>query len=475
MTKMNKGKRKRRKKKASTFKKTMLAMVVVSVIAFSGYIYIKANDTSGVINNNVYVESIGLGGKTFEEAETLLQERYGQVLASKKVEVRSNNKTYVLDYSDVEVRYDISETVTKAINHGKEKTILDKIFSKKSEERKDFSLSLKYNSKAIEEFIDAIENETNKDAGNAKVSITRGEVLITPEVKGVKLQRNALKEAIEERLKEGIHGEDSLIQAVVEEIIPEVTAEKLSAANTRISSFNTDFSTSNANRIANIELSLKAINGTTLMPGETFSFNGVVGQRTAARGYKEAGVIIGDRIESGIGGGICQVSSTLYNAVLSANLKPTERRNHTLPLSYVPKGLDATVDWGNIDFKFKNTLNVPIYIEGYTNNKKVYINIYSDKALVKRTYKLETDVYQTIEPAMSYVDDPDLDEGEIHIVNPGSPGYRVRVYRKAFEDGKLIATELISNDYYMPVRGEAVRGTRIIEEVEPEEGTEVVS
>lgn len=196
------------------------------------------------------------------------------------------------------------------------------------------------------------------------------------------------------------------------------------------------------------------------MPGETFSFNETVGERTVKRGYRAAGVIIDDKIESGIGGGICQVSSTLYNAMLKANITAKERRPHSLPLTYVGKGLDATVDWGNIDFKFKNTLSTPMYIEGYTKDKKVFFNIYSDKALAKRTYQMATEIYDTIEPTVVYKDDPNIPEGETEVVKKPSKGYKVKVYRKTYENGKLIGTELVSKDFYKPVKGEIIRGTK---------------
>jgi len=113
------------------------------------------------------------------------------------------------------------------------------------------------------------------------------------------------------------------------------------------------------------------------MPGETFSFNQVVGERTEQRGYQSGPVIVGNQVESGLGGGICQVSSTLYNTILLGNINATERMHHTMPSSYVPLGMDATVDWGNIDYKFRNNLQSPVYIEAYTSNGNVVFNLYS--------------------------------------------------------------------------------------------------
>lgn len=152
----------------------------------------------------------------------------------------------------------------------------------------------------------------------------------------------------------------------------------------------------------------------------------------------------------------------MYNTLLQANIKASERRNHSLPLAYIAKGLDATVDWGNIDLKFKNTLNTAIYIEGYIKNKNVYFNIYSSQQQPKRSYKTVTNVYETLLPSIKYIDDPTRLVGETEIVKKAANGYRVKVYRKTYENEKLINTELISNDYYGPINGETIRGTKII-------------
>lgn len=127
----------------------------------------------------------------------------------------------------------------------------------------------------------------------------------------------------------------------------------------------TRFNRSQTNRNTNIQLATKACNGYVIQPGATFSYNQVVGQRTAARGYKEAGVYINGSVASGLGGGICQVSSTLFNAALESNMTIVQRTAHSLPVSYLPKGRDATVSWGGPDFKFKNPYKFPVMVGTY--------------------------------------------------------------------------------------------------------------
>ena len=155
--------------------------------------------------------------------------------------------------------------------------------------------------------------------------------------------------------------------------------------------------------------------------------------------------------KSGVGGGICQVSSTLYNTVLKSGISPIERKNHNLPISYVELGLDATVYWNSIDFKFENTLDYPIYIESYTKNKELYVNFYSNSALKNKEYILKTDVYDIVPAKVQIIDDESLASDESIIVQKGSDGYWVMVIRNTYENGKLIDSEIISDDYYESV------------------------
>jgi vancomycin resistance protein YoaR len=425
-----------------------------------GYVSATGSNWCDVIYPGVYIEDIDVSGKQLSEVEQLIQDKYGKTVLLKKIEIKANDKTYTLDYEKLQAEYNIPEVAKEAFSYGKQGNMIERYRLIKAAEKKKFKLDFTYNPKPIDELVEKIEKDMNREAIDAKISITKGNIKITPEADGVKLEKDKLKQTIMQQLEDEFSEENTKIEAPVAVIKPQLTSEKLAAINTRVSTFSTSFTTSTANRINNIDLSTKAINGTLLMPEETFSFNETVGERTRARGYKEAGVIIGDQIESGLGGGICQVSSTLYNAVLKSNIKATERRNHSLPLSYIGKGLDATVDWGNIDLKFKNTLDIPIYIEGYVENKNVYFNVYSSKDLTKKSYEMVTEITDTIQPTIKYIDDPKLNAGETEVVKKASTGYKIKTYRKTFENGKLINTELISSDRYKVVNGEIKRGTK---------------
>lgn len=215
-----------------------------------------------------------------------------------------------------------------------------------------------------------------------------------------------------------------------------ITEKKLKEINSIISSFSTDFSASPEGRITNIEIATNALNGILLLPGDIFSFNKIIGNTTAEKGYREAPIVINNKLEQGLGGGLCQVSTTLYNAVTMANIKPLERTNHSIPPAYIEPGFDATVSYKEIDYKFKNTLTYPIYIEGYTANGKLIFNIHSNSSLNKIEYKLINDIYEKIEPKTIYEEDATLPLGSNKKTQSSKPGYKVKVYLIGYENKK---------------------------------------
>ena len=188
----------------------------------------------------------------------------------------------------------------------------------------------------------------------------------------------------------------------------------------------------NNNRNNNIRQACENMNGTILNPGDTFSFNEVVGQRTAANGFKEATVILGGQYEQGLGGGICQVSTTLYNAVMMSNLEVVERNAHAWPSDYISDGLDATVDWPNLDFKFKNDTDSQIVVVAYwdSSDSTVHCEIYGHKLPDGKYIELETETVSTVSPgANEYVEDKELPVGQTKTIRAAHTGKTVKVYK----------------------------------------------
>ncbi len=243
-------------------------------------------------------------------------------------------------------------------------------------------------------------------------------------------------------------------------LYPKVTTDSIGAEAfpDLLATYTTNYSSSNANRSNNIALATAKINGTVLMPGDVFSYNGTVGKRTVSAGFREAGAYVNGKTVNEVGGGICQVSSTLYNSVLRANLEIVSRTNHMFTVGYVPIGADATVSWGGPDFKFKNNRNYAIRIVATTHNKNVTIKVYglkqeNDCNVEILSYRTGTVPYKT-----TYTNDNSLGAGQTKVIQAGSNGARSVTYKILKKDGKEISREVISRDTYSPHNQIIARG-----------------
>lgn len=219
-----------------------------------------------------------------------------------------------------------------------------------------------------------------------------------------------------------------------------------------VSEFTTKYDASNRNRSTNLQIAADKINGLVLMPGETFSFNKTVGKRTVEAGYKDAKIYADGGVVDGLAGGICQISSTLYNAVLLANLEIVERRNHTFTTSYLPAGKDATVVYGVTDFRFKNTRQYPIKLEASVKNGIAEFKIHGmeeEKEYEIRILPVRT---SSIPFKVTYEEDPTLMPGQEKIVQAGHAGYKVTTYKEVRYNGQVVSKDVISSDTYSPMR-----------------------
>lgn len=228
-----------------------------------------------------------------------------------------------------------------------------------------------------------------------------------------------------------------------------------------LATYTTTYSTKNVNRSTNIKLACDKIDGTVLMPGEVFSYNTIVGKRTADAGFKSAAVYVGGEVTTGIGGGICQVSSTLYNSVLLSNLEVVERVNHGFNPGYVPAGRDATVSWGGPDFKFKNNRTYPIKIICTTTGGKIITEIHGLKE--ENEYDVEISSYITkyIQYKTINQEDNTLPVGTTNVIQEGSNGCNAVCYKILKQNGEIISKTLISSDTYSPHNKIVTVGTKV--------------
>lgn len=306
--------------------------------------------------------------------------------------------------------------------------------------------------------IEKIRNEIYKEPQNASVSKDKetGKTQVNTHVNGVDFDIS-----IEEAKK--IIAEDKEEYVIpLKIIVPDKTLSDLGeeAFPDKLSEYSTIFDSSNRNRSNNLAISAEKIDGTIIMPGETFSYNQTVGERTIAAGYKEAGAYAGGMVVQDVGGGICQTSSTLYNAALLANLEIVDRSNHQFLTSYVDASRDATVAWGSIDFQFKNTRTHPIKIEASAKNGVCEMAIYGIKEDKEYEVVIESEVLSYIPFTTKYENDDSLEEGEEVIEQSGYTGCTSEAYKILKLNGKVVSKTLLSKDTYDPMTRIIRRGTK---------------
>ncbi len=239
------------------------------------------------------------------------------------------------------------------------------------------------------------------------------------------------------------------LQLPLVKVKPKATVESLKAEGVerKIIQFSTNYNRSSEGRSHNIEATAKVVHDTLLAPDEVFDYEKIIEKTREAHGFKKAPVILNGKLVPGIGGGICQVSTTLYNAVLRAGLDIVERRNHSLPVSYIPMGLDATYSTGYINFKFKNTSGSYLLIRTSMENRRLTVKLFGTMPKSVK-YELETKVVSTIEPPIKYLYNPNLAKGSEQVLKRGKTGYKVETYRIKKENGREVKRERISLDTY---------------------------
>ena len=323
------------------------------------------------ICKNTYINDTNIGELTKEQASEKLKNIYNE----DNIEFKYNDKKFIVLAKEIDFYYDIDNTVEQAYGLNRKGSFIDNLkitINSLRGYKNTLKLSINYNKDKLKSYIEGLSKDINVSMKNASIKIENSNIKIQKDEEGVNLQVDeSLNNAINE-LEKG----NTLINLVVEKIQPDVKEESLEKVDTILGTYSTKFDSSVSGRSHNVALAAKSTSDVLLMPGESFSYNKHTGSRTTSNGYKNAPVIVQGVVQEGVGGGVCQVSSTLYNAVLYAGLEIESIKNHSIPSSYVPKGRDATVSDGAIDFIFKNNLKYPVYIKNSVYGNTLTCTIY---------------------------------------------------------------------------------------------------
>ena len=300
--------------------------------------------------------------------------------------------------------------------------------------------------------IEKIHDEIYKEVQDAY--LTENPITIHPEVEGIDFDIEEAKKILE--------NDSEQYEIPLKITKPNVTMEQIGAEAfpNKISFYSTRYDGGDVNRSTNLELACEKINDVIVLPGETFSYNKTLGERSKAAGYKTAKVYENGEVVDGIGGGICQISSTLYNAVLKANLEIVERRNHQFITSYVEEGRDATVAYGVTDFKFKNSRKYAIKIKASASNGVATIEIFGIKEEVEYQISFDTKTISTIPYTVKYIDDNTLKTGTEVVKQKGANGIVTETYLIKSLNGQVVSNTLLSKDTYSAMQRIVLRGTK---------------
>ncbi len=413
-----------------------------------------------VIYPGIFIDGIHVGDMTMEQAREAVGETQLDAQNAFDVTVVIGNLSRTINPSNVPAQRNLGNVLERAYAIGRTNTSALQT-STPFRERLDTALNLRtsgvnltttasYDHDAVRAIVDEIAAYVTRDPVDAQIlsfDYNTRTFSFTDSQPGVTLDADLLYERVTEALDRWESGVTVTVDPIVTE--PLITKEFLAKNFTLVAAYTTT-TTSDSDRNTNIDLACKAINGTALLPGETFSFNDTTGQRTTDKGYKSAGAISGGKSIDEVGGGICQVSSTLFNAVAGANLEIVERSPHAWPSTYVNIGEDATVNWPNLDFKFKNNTDSPIFIITYYDNRKMSAEIWGMSLGEGVTIDLESTVVRTIDPPVEvkYVQNSSLPYGTSEVTVKSRTGYVVDTYKVWKLNGQETSRELLHTSTY---------------------------
>lgn len=352
--------------------KKILLLTILLVVLFFSLGVGKINNKDSKIYRNIYIENINLSKKTKEEAKYIIENNYKVI----PIIIKYNEKEWSITPESINLYFNINEAVEMAYNYTRTEDFKCNIKRKLELQSKDnykITLQANYNESKLSEEIHKICIDMDVPAKEASIIIKDTSEMITCDSKkGREVDVVKLKELIYEAINKK---QLTKIDLPVKIIIPQITSQDVKSINTVLGQYSTSFSDSSA-RGNNIYVAGKSSSEIILMPGEVYSFNKSTGARTWSKGYKTAKVIVGGKFVDGEGGGVCQVSTTIFNAALLSGMEIQEVHNHTFPSKYASRGRDAAVSYGYSDLKFKNPYSHPVYIKNIVNNGAITSKIY---------------------------------------------------------------------------------------------------
>ncbi|MEW8973417.1 MAG: VanW family protein [Tissierellaceae bacterium] len=421
-------------------------IIILGGVGFGAYYVYNTTINIDTFYPGIKIDEYSMEGMTKAKGLEYIKGDREREIADKSMTLTYKDTAYRdLGLKELGYSFDYDRAIEEAYALGREGNLLQRYRDIKDIKENGVTIPLEshYDKEKIGEVVDSISKDLYVESKNAVFNFNNGNISIKPEEAGRKVDGDALSKLIEENID---RLED--ISIPIEVIEPKYTREYYSRINGVIGEFSTSFKNSGEGRKKNIALSANSFNGKILHSGETLSYNDTTGPVQREYGYEEAPVIIEGELTPGIGGGVCQTSTTLYNALLLADLTIVERHPHSIPPAYVNKGQDAAIATGYLDLKFRNDFDYPIYISSKVEGDRVYFYIYGDKKNRDYEVRIQPEITESIQHKVHEELDTNLPPGARELVRQGRNGYKVKTYKSIIKGGKVVDKKQITGDYY---------------------------
>lgn len=422
-----------------------------------------ANQEKDTVVNGVFIDTVDISGMTVKEAQEALKNHI-EGLRRKSFATIVGDNTFITSIGDLGYTYEANNYIKQAIRLGKSGNLIKRYKDNKDIEqgKKVYPLTYTYDEGKLRKLIEESSDKYLIPPKNASYSRTNGKFQYTDHKLGSRMEVDSTFLLIKEKLDNWNHM-DFVVSANMVDVEPEFSRELLEKSTSILGEYSTEYKSSSQDRAANLANGAKLINNALLYPGEVFSSYTYLLPFSVDNGYYVAGSYNAGRVEQSIGGGACQVTTTLYNAVLFSELDIIERSAHSMTVSYVDVAFDAAIAEGSKNFRFKNTTDMPILIEAFSEDRKITFRIWGHETRgTDRMVKFENKVVKEIAPSSKekVTKDPTKPTSYRKVTQSAKKGYQAELYKVVYENGLEVSRELVNKSYYNAEPAHVTIGTK---------------
>lgn len=430
---------------------TVAVLVIAAVVVIGMNIGVKAEeDENLVIADRVYIGDVSVAGMTAQEASAAVEEHINS-LKDTTVKLEAGENSLEVKAEQLGIGWGNPEIAEKAVNLGRTGNPIARYKEKKDLEKGDkiFVISYSVDKSKVKSLLKENADQLNQSAQNNGLKRENGSFVFVKGQEGIEINVDKSADAIASYMQNEWNGKEATVALNAEIVEPKGSEEELAKVKDLLGSYSTNFSSSSAGRAKNVRNGADKINGAIVYPGDEFSVHDAVVPFNAENGYELAGSYENGTTVETYGGGICQVSTTLYNAVIRAELEITERFAHSMIVSYVEPSMDAAISGEYKDLKFKNSTKAPIYIEGYTDGGIIHFNIYGEETRdPNREISFVSETTGQTDPGVQYVADSSLPIGTISTQQQAHVGKKAKLWKVVTVNGKEESREEFNSSTY---------------------------